>query len=376
MNPSSIPQQIPPHLPRICELSWGDPYDYCLLVEKEDQIDEPADAELQGVNRRALLVKVNKNHDPMAYLPPEIASNIFQHCLPDIPPPELILHGYRPDDDLDKSFPEILRTLTSIYQNWLYIACSSPELWTALFLDFSRGKSEAHSKAILSNFVGVAIKRSGTLPLVIRLRVPSNGLEVPIESIFPFMETICQQAHRWEMLCISAPRIVVSTIGRFTSKLSSGCPHLSCFILFTSWEGFKNKYHLSIGSSVCPPVSPRFISTWNITLTAKNIDLSRLKGLRYHPASADEVVHLLSVSKRLTYLECVISTNNGTPIQHDHDRPLHHLAMKSWQIRIQYPGHFPEVTFSSLENLELLALRGQFATSLHDFFCSFGMPTN
>ncbi|KAJ6500835.1 hypothetical protein C8R45DRAFT_82040 [Mycena sanguinolenta] len=109
-------------------------------------------ARIKKLRRDRCLVQrqLNSVNDPVARLPPEIASEIFLQCLP---PAKLPMVGAR-------NFPMRLQNVCS---NWNTIALSTPALWTDLQICFPCPEDLAH-------LLPIWFQRAGSLPLTISLR--------------------------------------------------------------------------------------------------------------------------------------------------------------------------------------------------------------
>ncbi|KAF9521740.1 hypothetical protein CPB83DRAFT_887855 [Crepidotus variabilis] len=164
--------------------------------------------------RHSLLTQLNTKHDPMGNrLPVEITSKIFQHCLPDLPSPETFENSSR-ESNTDHEFSQTTAKLTSINQNWRSIAHSTPELWTSIFLNFTRWSISGDRLPIILTNVKQRIQRSSNLLLSIRLIAGEGHALVSYSA--QMLEAFSLEAHRWRSLCISAPRKVISVISTQT----------------------------------------------------------------------------------------------------------------------------------------------------------------
>ncbi|KAF9528200.1 hypothetical protein CPB83DRAFT_836106 [Crepidotus variabilis] len=195
-----------------CKQDGGLSCDACISLARIDTDISATRAKLdeQLAARHSLLTQLNTKHDPMGNrLPVEITSKIFQHCLPDLPSPETFENSSR-ESNTDHEFSQTTAKLTSINRHWRSIAHSTPELWTSIFLNFTRWSISGDRLPIILTNVKQRIQRSSNLLLSIRL-IAGEGHAL-VSSSAQMLEAFCLEAHRWRSLCISAPRKVISVI--------------------------------------------------------------------------------------------------------------------------------------------------------------------
>ncbi|KAF9523117.1 hypothetical protein CPB83DRAFT_65033 [Crepidotus variabilis] len=184
--------------------------------------DRQSKDRLHGATRSSKgdLLEINKQHDPMSSrLPVETIALIFQYCLPTIPPFESL----KDSDELDWSFAQIRRGLTSVNRDWRDIAYSTPELWDSLFLHANIVSLPLDCFATVLTNMRRNLQNSRTLPLTIRLCIRYHTSHFSEHSL-RLLNIVCEQACRWKKLYISAPERVLTGITKSTSDLNEGSP--------------------------------------------------------------------------------------------------------------------------------------------------------
>ncbi|KAF9528357.1 hypothetical protein CPB83DRAFT_854465 [Crepidotus variabilis] len=228
------------------------------------------------------------------------------------------------------------------------------------------------------------LERSGGLPLLIRLQI-DDYCNIAHSCVLPIMELLCKQVHRWQMLCISGPMEIISSISRYTSVVDCGSPLLSSLILtgVKTGDESENDVFVSIGSPTAPLPAPSYISTWGIKISPETWNFAQLRDLTLGVSAVFELVQILAISPRLTSLTSSISCSHSNPTnapamlssrERVLDFSIVNLHMKSWQVHIDYHGLFPRCTFPALEDLDCNIYPGPFTPGLRDFLARSQCP--
>ncbi|KAF8876212.1 hypothetical protein CPB84DRAFT_1795973 [Gymnopilus junonius] len=151
----------------------------------------------------------NRAHDPIIHrLPMEIASLIFQFCLPVIPPDGILAIPYR-----EMASPLILG---AVCRYWRNVAWATPQLWSVVPISVSRSRRNAR---VILDLAREWLGRSGRLPLSIGLYADDD---------LKFCELVNEYSTRWHMLDL---HVSLSMFSHFQGSWEKSSPlqslHLS-----------------------------------------------------------------------------------------------------------------------------------------------------
>src|SRR6266550_8884824 len=212
-------------------------YDLCIIITSFDYLVGDAKWKCQKLCQETsgtTLQQPSKDtsHFPINRLPRDVLAEIFIQCLP-----EVILWPYLSNvGHSTKNVAPLL--LCNVCSSWRALALSTPRLWQDLFLTFR--KTMPKSKEAI-DMTHVWIKRSGELPLTLRLNVClDDDFQALCEAL---MNAITSYASRWEHVDflfrdspISLPQLgdmpclrtfTMSVRGGYTQFPFASCPKLA-----------------------------------------------------------------------------------------------------------------------------------------------------
>ncbi|KAF8869584.1 hypothetical protein CPB84DRAFT_1803855 [Gymnopilus junonius] len=175
--------------PNACQLSEGSPCAVCNKMQRVEQEIQEAEQRAQDAReahskllekRREIRTQRNRIHDP-----------IFSHFPPRLHPPYF-----------DVMFSLILG---SVCRDWRRLAWSSPHIWTYVLLRIDSTILPQHIDTFRE-----WLRRSGTLPLSIRVYCNDEEDLKPTEATNTLTDMINQESSRWQMLDLRIPDILFS----------------------------------------------------------------------------------------------------------------------------------------------------------------------
>ena len=125
--------------------------------------------ELQSTSGTVQQPSKDMSYSPISWLPRDVFAEIFVQCLPEVILwPRLSGLGHS-----TRNVAPLL--LCNVCSSWRALALSTPRLWQDLSLTFTKTMPKSKSKEETIAMTHVWIKRSGELPLTLRLRIYLDG---------------------------------------------------------------------------------------------------------------------------------------------------------------------------------------------------------
>jgi len=171
-----------------------------LMAEVDQEIRDAEETLRLLLDKRRNLVS-DRNHrlDPILRFPPEIASHIFECCLPSRDERGDALE----ETHRDTRMPWLLR---SVCRGWHSIFSSTPQLWSTITLKLP----DADFLGVLARFTQEWVDRSRSLPITIRIECrqmyPAPQL---VDSWIPFFDAVNHSSTRWKCLSLNIPDILL-----------------------------------------------------------------------------------------------------------------------------------------------------------------------
>ncbi|KAF8879884.1 hypothetical protein CPB84DRAFT_1751542 [Gymnopilus junonius] len=315
------------------------------LTNAKQQFSE-MEQEINGlVNEHwELLQQINHIHDPIFHrLPPEITSDIFQLCVPEI---SFDTESFNESNDDDIWNGITLRLgLTAVCREWRRLAFSTPHLWTFVPVHFHKEHMQRNAE-VIQEWLG----RSGQMPLSIRAY--ANERWTPSTEAVNLIDSINRESRRWEMLDLRMPY-------KFTS-LFVGDPEESGLSPLRSLRLEVNamEYELPLG-----------FQRRNVTSRPVNVLLTwvRLKSVEIQWDS----ITWVEVEGGIYMDECLELLKNSPKLKHYHvivHRLINDLTI-DWPVMGTMPIFLNKVGFPSLKRLVIKGGRGDNAAEeLASFF--------
>lgn len=237
---------------KTCTMSDGKP---CPSCQRYMDIDERINKLL--AQKRELLVEINRHHDIVSRLPPEIGSKIFECYLEDY------FRLTEAHDVFLCTHPRFSPlTLGAVCQTWRRIAWSSPQLWT--HVQVIRKDINGTDREVLQQW----LSRSRQLPLswviVCRFEDPDYDDEVPRDTtgrhkkrLRRFISIVNQQSHRWKNMRFTFTN---PEFYSYFNPNSGGAPILRRLCLDNKslfGNGYTEPIHLSFGNIKLHPIEVR-----------------------------------------------------------------------------------------------------------------------
>ena len=180
--------------------------------------------------------KINRFHSPVLRLPPELYSEIFTACLPEISWSAL-------GENVTVPYSNMPLLIGMVCSAWRELAWSMPQLWSRISISLDMSSPE--SRDLTQEW----ITRSGQSPLSIHLVCTLNPDQIYLDSsILSTLDIIAGCSHHWSKIYFAFPVVCYQAIGRIRNRL----PLLSFMSLrlnrlpwFTPFDGFDNAPQLS-----------------------------------------------------------------------------------------------------------------------------------
>jgi hypothetical protein len=151
---------------------------------------------LRGLREKAVGLKktMNRHFSPILRLPPEIFSDIFEACLPEITWP---MDGPASNHKTvpNATMPLVIGTVCSAWRN---LAWSTPKLWSGISLLLEDPTSSD------CDLLNEWLLRSGSSPLSIHLRFDRDGATAE-DSTWSILHTIANCCERWRDVYFAFP---------------------------------------------------------------------------------------------------------------------------------------------------------------------------
>ncbi|KAF8912222.1 hypothetical protein CPB84DRAFT_763882 [Gymnopilus junonius] len=220
-------------------------------------------------------------------MPPEIASYIFQLCVP-----------YHADASRESLY-EIVRSrfaLGAVCQGWRRIAWSTPKLWTTVSICFHSPKFANHVDLIKE-----WISRSGALPLSFHIYVTEvKNTDVSVEYadgpyFGPYManedalQTVQQLSDRWQELDVRLPGACLSDLA-----VKDGTAPAFNSLILESTDGEANSAEFPMN------LSPTHITFRSVSIRFIEITWSNVTDAFISETNLKECYDLLTVASQLT----------------------------------------------------------------------------
>lgn len=260
--------------------------------------------------RRNLFSERNCRLDPILRFPPEIASYIFECCLPIRDETFFVCL----DRHHDRRMPWLLR---SICRGWRDIFSSTPQLWSTIILDLPK----SDSNGLLARFTQEWIDRSCSLPVTIWIHCrhiyPTPQL---IDSWIPFFDAINRCSGRWECLSLNVPDILLPYFqgdGQTPSRLKE---------LRLYDKGYSNRCHGFFLRNAIPHPEKVTIDTSPLSLIG--IRWSHLKHVSIRQIGLSECLALFQLAPDMTYCHIlsISSLTTDSPSSSEH---IIHRSLKT-----------------------------------------------
>ena len=194
--------------------------------------------ELQSASGAVQHPSKDASYFPINRFPRDVLAEIFVHCLPEVKLwPRISNVGHS-----TKNVAPLL--LCNVCSSWRALALSTPRLWQDLFLTFTKTMPKSKSKEETIAMTHIWIKRSGELPLTLKLFVRVDG---DFQALCQALENaITSYTSRWEHIefnfadsPISLPQLgnmpclrsVIMFAPEDTQFLCTSCPKLAIIYL-------------------------------------------------------------------------------------------------------------------------------------------------
>ncbi|KAF8888170.1 hypothetical protein CPB84DRAFT_1826783 [Gymnopilus junonius] len=284
-----------------CELSGGNPCHACVpRIELESRITNTKQ-QLVAMEKmfkemldqhRELRTITNRVHNPIILrAPPEIASYIFQLCIP---------HDLTGNDSFE-SLRNAVRgplTLGAVCQDWRRIAWSTPQLWSTVSICLADWIGSSRIELIQE-----WLDRSKALPLSIYLydsldgalaraeRSQPQDFEDYCSSITQVSNALNQHSHRWKDLDISIPSPYLALFSNVPQPSTTIC---SLKIWASDFFVRPAKFHMK-------NLSPSSVSLESITFKSVVINWSNVTWVDISTIQMEACYRLLKLAPRLKY---------------------------------------------------------------------------
>ncbi|KAF8890554.1 hypothetical protein CPB84DRAFT_1398250 [Gymnopilus junonius] len=244
-------------------------------LQKGGTMDQLMEIEHQRERRSTM----NRSHDPFIHrLPPELGSYIFRLC-----------GLYRP------------WVLCGICSYWRQIACSTPELWSELYIPVRNTHSSESC-----NVIEMALHRSGSLPLSLSISSPQHRSDKLSATMSTLIAMVNQCSGRWYSLSFEVPSWVLPLISP-----SNGNPTLLKKLqLRAFWDSAPIHDQDSLQMSSASPTS---LILWipGCRLDFVSIKWSCMTTVDVDSFREDECLELLRRCPQLVTLKVKISLDTG-----------------------------------------------------------------
>ena len=291
---------------------------------------------------------VNMAHDSLiSRLPQELASRIFTFCIS--PFANQWLAPSRVPDRSDGSHSTV-GTLTLVCSAWKNIAWSTPQLWNVFAIGL-----RSHQDASILHLTETYLKRSGALPLAIRIYMQEKEdlSQFPSAAFYPTFDSLNVHSHRWHTLALHIP---FSLTSRLHGCPSSEAPRLQSLILRTIGRPSGPRSSLGFGSPNAQ-FRPSTVEMSGLYLKAVQIDWSHTTHVDVLSLSIDECLELLRLAPILQEFE-IKSIIDGDTSSEAHSLPLTHYSLKKWDLHFK-PSTSILCDCLTLPKLESLTIHGK-----------------
>ncbi|KAF8350996.1 hypothetical protein F5887DRAFT_190044 [Amanita rubescens] len=257
------------------------------------------------------------SHFPINRLPRDVLAEIFVQCLPEVILwPRISNVGYS-----TKKVAPLL--LCNVCSSWRALALSIPRLWQDLFLTFTKTmpKSKLATEETIA-MTHVWIKRSGELPLTLRLYVCSGGGSQTLYEAL--LNAITSYTSRWEHVEF---RFVPSPIA---SLQLGNMPYLRTISMFAVPNDIQPPFDM------CPKLAR--ICDWYFGRTISSVHLPwhQLTHIRLsRPIPTREMFFVIQSCSKLTVLEVVLQddVHESSSYEMVINRSLRELQLRVSEIR-------------------------------------------
>ncbi|KIM46570.1 hypothetical protein M413DRAFT_441656 [Hebeloma cylindrosporum] len=266
--------------------------------------------------RRALISKINQNHDPYSHrLPSEIASQIFMFYK------DSIVNSEAQKTAMPIPYTDPLGSLlqvATVCKTWREIMFATPDLWTTINIFAYAIPISLHAE-----LAEQWLSRSGALPLCITVYCnPYLGYnterEIHPDELSPLFEILRRYNTQWRKLTLYIPTDFYSS---FQGDLT-GAPILETFRLLPPEEFTTNFHQLLL------PDTPQLV---NLEISSPRLIDIKLEwnGLTHFEAEAvsvDEILYLLQWAPFLVLFKA--GGVNDLEVYGIPDKPITHLSLK------------------------------------------------
>ena len=219
------------------------------------------------LKRYDLKRKINRVHSPIVrLLPPDVASTIFEFCLPDFADHQLSPFTYLKED---LSIP---LSLGAICSYWREIAWSTPSLWSSVVVRDSRMPT-----GIVQEWLG----RSGQLPLSIRI--------IAYPPVSALADIVNQYSSRWSDLDLYMPQ-------HYCQYFHATAPILKSIRIYCPYEATNLDFQLT-----CPRLERA--NLWSFPVNKTNIQWDNLTHLTIKTTSFTDSLLIMRKTPRLVFCE-------------------------------------------------------------------------
>jgi len=281
--------------PDPCKLANGRPCASCFELENFDREAE-AILERLSEDRRKILAKINRDHDPFIQrFPLELASRVFDFCIPPQDtyryPRFIPLLWNASKSQYIKPFNIVLG---AICQAWRQVAWSTPELWSTLPISLHRCGNRTY-KGLVLEWLG----RSAQTPLDVFLVDNDVAGSVPLTEEYvevwkPFIDIANGCSSRWRSFHIHASDLVLSYI----TGDGQGTCILECLrVSLAESEHQRSSHRFSLTNAIPMPSELYSIA---MPLRSIDIDWSNLITIEIGGLYVNEFLALLRWAPRLT----------------------------------------------------------------------------
>jgi hypothetical protein len=231
------------------------------LQELDFQIAQ-AQALIRALRRQRfpLKTRINRHHSPILRLPPELYSDIFTACLPDVPWNSLCGAETIPYSTIPLSIGMVCRA-------WRELAWSMPHLWSMISL--SLDKSTPSRCDLMKEW----ISRSGQSRLSIHIACSFNQEDIQRSSILPMLGIIAGCSDRWFQIYFAIPPHCYQALESIRNRLpllnfmSLRLNRSSGFMRFNGFDATPQLRHVEIANHESGSINLSLSQVTRLSLT-------------------------------------------------------------------------------------------------------------
>lgn len=290
----------------------ANPIDIRPLMAEVDQEIRDAEETLRLLldKRRNLFSDRNHRLDPILRFPPEIASYIFECCLPSRDKRGDVLE----ETHRDTRMPWLLR---SVCRGWHNIFSSTPQLWSTITLKLP----DVDSLGVLARFTQEWVDRSCSLPVTIRIECRQTyPAPQSIDSWIPFFDAINHCSTRWKCLSLNIPDILLPFL-----QGDGQAPAMLKELRFYDKHYGERRYGFFLRNAI---PCPEKVNIDALPLSLIGISWSHLKHVTIRRIGLNECLSLFQLAPDMTYCH-MFSISGFNPLNTDVPSPSEHIIHRS-----------------------------------------------